>query len=361
MTEAASELAIGEDQTGFTDEQVRVLQIMYPHLQTVTSAQMKVFFHQCQLTQLDPFAQQIYMIRRREKGETRWTVQTGIAGYRLTARRAVTRAGEDLTYEDPVWYDVDGREHAVWLKEEPPAACRVVVWRGASRYPGVAHWREYAPFVYSYELDRLELDPMWARMPANQIRKVAEAAALRMACPADLSGIRIAEEMQSQDRREERERVDEAAGALRREQESHSAEQPTEASATQGDAPPDPAAELDEARRRVRALAEQKGVSFADVTDACVKRFNVAFQDADVPQLVCLEEDLTSGSTVSAEEAREAAPESTAPSRKQAAPRTAARGGRTAAKSGTRKRTAAKRTPRKPPATQADSSSDPRE
>ena len=224
-------LAIREDQKAFEDQQLRALRAAFPDLVEASPAQLGIFFHYCKASGLDPFGRQIYMIKRKSRGEIRWTIQTGIDGYRLIARRAADRAGESITYEDFVWYDADGGEHLVWLREEQPAACRVVVWRGESRFPAVAHWREYAPKVWDYEAQEYKLGGLWPQMPASQLSKVAEALALRRACPADLSGLHVDEEMHAADAAESRERVKEAATRLRSTHEQAKG-QPTEGSSS---------------------------------------------------------------------------------------------------------------------------------
>lgn len=113
-------LAIRDDQTTFDDNQLRALRELHPDLYGTSAAQAQVFFHCCRASGLDPFANQIYMIQRGAGNDRRWTVQTGIGGYRLIARRAVDRAKEDLSYEDTVWFDQDGTEYNVWLRKEPP-------------------------------------------------------------------------------------------------------------------------------------------------------------------------------------------------------------------------------------------------
>ncbi|MGW2961761.1 recombinase RecT [Streptomyces sp. NPDC001220] len=176
-------LAIREDQGAFEDQQLRALRAAFPDLAEAAPAQLGIFFHYCKASGLDPFGRQIYMIKRKSRGEIRWTIQTGIDGYRLIARRAADRAGQSIAYEDFVWYDADGGEHTVWLRDEPPAACRAVLWRGDSRFPAVAHWREYAPKVWDYEAQEYKLGGLWPQMPASQLSKVAEALALRPRLP----------------------------------------------------------------------------------------------------------------------------------------------------------------------------------
>ncbi|MFE0642793.1 recombinase RecT [Streptomyces sp. NPDC058877] len=362
-------LAIREDQKAFEDQQLRALRAAFPDLAEASPAQLGIFFHYCKASGLDPFGRQIYMIKRKSRGEIRWTIQTGIDGYRLIARRAADRAAQPIAYEDFVWYDAEGGEHAVWLRDEPPAACRVVVWRGDARFPAVAHWREYAPKVWDYEAQEYKLGGLWPQMPASQLSKVAEALALRRACPADLSGLHVDEEMHAADAAESRERVETAVTRLtngaaaqpERPQQAGTgatgdvadaevlgegtAEDSIDAAPAEGSgAPPvDPRAELDTVRAEVQRLASRLGMGFDAVNDRCFDDFGVSYQDATAEQLRTLRDALRSGDGTPA-------PASTEAPAKKAAPRKAA-----AKKTTARKTTAAKPAPRKSARSKADS------
>lgn len=316
MTDApVTWLAIREDQKAFEDQQLRALRAAFPDLAEASPAQLGIFFHYCKASGLDPFGRQIYMIKRRSRGEIRWTIQTGIDGYRLIARRAADRARQPIAYEDFIWYDAEGGEHTVWLRDEPPAACRVVVWRGDSRFPAVAHWREYAPKVWDYEAQEYKLGGLWPQMPASQLSKVAEALALRRACPADLSGLHVDEEMHAADAAESRERVEVAAAHLRGtpQQPAGDPRRPT-ASDPEPDGPQQSAEEaeavdspdesavqqaaeagetegaeqltpLERARQDVARTADYLEITFGEVNDVCFELNDVSYQDADAQQL----------------------------------------------------------------------------
>jgi phage recombination protein Bet len=153
-----------------------------------TNDELKLFLYQCERTGLDPFAKQIYSIKRQGKMVT----QIGIDGARLVAQRTGRYAGQDGPYwcgEDGVWKDV-------WLtKDIKPRAAKVSVYLcGIERgTPGVAHWDEYAPYFNG------KLADMWTKMPALMLAKCAEMLALRKAFPQELSGLYCAEEMAQAD------------------------------------------------------------------------------------------------------------------------------------------------------------------
>ncbi|CAM5469423.1 phage recombination protein Bet [Streptomyces aurantiogriseus] len=376
-------LAIREDQKAFEDQQLRALRAAFPDLAEASPAQLGIFFHYCKASGLDPFGRQIYMIRRKSRGETRWTIQTGIDGYRLIARRAADRAGQSIAYEDFVWYDAEGGEHTVWLRDEPPAACRVVVWRGDSRFPAVAHWREYAPKVWDYEAQEYKLGGLWPQMPASQLSKVAEALALRRACPADLSGLHVDEEMHAADAAESRERVQAAAARLKHEttgqpdksQPAGEASSPgdtveaevvenrnddeTSSTALAGEnetpSPADPHAELDRARREVQRLADHVGMAFDTVNERCFDDFGVSYQDASAEQLRTLLGSLRPDGETGGHASADADPSAEAPPTRRRAPAKKATPRKAAAKkTASRKNAAKKASPRGSSPSQAD-------
>jgi hypothetical protein len=86
---SGSTLTIATDQQYWSDRQLAALHQL--GLADASSADLQVFFHQCQRTGLDPFARQIHMIGRNVQNprtnqwETKYTIQTGIDGFRRSA------------------------------------------------------------------------------------------------------------------------------------------------------------------------------------------------------------------------------------------------------------------------------------
>jgi phage recombination protein Bet len=188
-------LALRDEQNDWDENQLAVL------YQTgigkdVSRAELTAFLHECQRRRLDPFTRQIYLIGRRNKQEGRkvYRSQTSIDGFRLIARRAADEAKESIEYEEPVWYDNAGHGHEVWLADQPPAACKVVVLRDGKRFPVIAR---YAAYVQTDSNDRPT--GMWRKMSDTMIAKCAEALSLRMAFPEELGGIYTEEEMAQAD------------------------------------------------------------------------------------------------------------------------------------------------------------------
>lgn len=154
--------------------------------------ELNLFMYQCKRTGLDPFARQIYFIKRKvwnndtKEYEQKATIQTSIDGFRLIADRTGLYGGQD----EPIFvYDDSGA-----LK-----TCKVTVYkfRGDIRYPscvGVADFSEYAQRNKDGEPIA-----MWKKMPKVMLAKVAEALALRKAFPQELSGMYTGDEMSQAD------------------------------------------------------------------------------------------------------------------------------------------------------------------
>ena len=160
-----------------------------------------VFLHVCQRTGLDPFARQIYMIARNEKvdGQWRkkWTIQTGIDGFRVNRSRAERKAGVRGVLGRVIFYDHDGNEYKVWVQPRPPAACEITYTvkdsdGGETPYTSVLRFAEYVQMKDGNPIAQ------WASKPAHMLEKCTEADVYRKAFPQDFSGIYLDDTMPPQ-------------------------------------------------------------------------------------------------------------------------------------------------------------------
>ena len=180
MNENKNELVVRENQhIKYIDDNLQMIQ----NQNKLNDSDLKNFAIQCKRTGLDPITRQIYAIPM----QGRLNIMASIDGLRLIAERSGLYEGQTA----PEWCGPDGKWVDVWLKKEPPSACKVGVHKNKFKEPliAIAIFDEYAKKTNG------KLDFMWSKMPALMIAKVAESLALRKAFPNEMSGIYSTEEM----------------------------------------------------------------------------------------------------------------------------------------------------------------------
>lgn len=147
---------------------------------------IRFFAKACAESRLSPFKRQVHLIKRWSKAGDRYTIQTGIDGYRAIANRTGQYAGnDDCTYDD------GKTEFQLLSKKQGCTTATATVYRAVAGvrcpFAATAAWESYCP-----------QDPkmrfMWDRMPFLMLGKCAEALALRKAFPEELGGIYTDEE-----------------------------------------------------------------------------------------------------------------------------------------------------------------------
>lgn len=139
-----------------------------------------LFLRVCEIKALNPWSRQICAIVRKTKdGGRTVSHQVTVAGYYSMAARTGRWEGQT----EPEWCGDDGQWRTAWLASQPPLAARIGVFKQRFQLPvyGVAHYQEY------YQ----ESNPVWRRMPAHMLAKVAKTIALREAFPEELGDVAV--------------------------------------------------------------------------------------------------------------------------------------------------------------------------
>jgi phage recombination protein Bet len=157
----------------YTEEERQVIRKQFaPDL---SDQEFALFLGICRHRRLDPFKGQVHCFRT--KGERgRLVIMPSIEGLAAKADETGQWGGLD----GPYWCGADGEWRDVWLSADPPAACKVGVYRRGWPKPawGIALFREY---------NRAELDT-WRQRPAHMLSIVAARNAFRRAGFSEFAG-----------------------------------------------------------------------------------------------------------------------------------------------------------------------------
>lgn len=165
------------DALAVSDDELRVLKAtLNPDL---SDAELRLFALVAKRSGLDPFAKQIFAVKR----QGRVTFQTSQEGYLSIA----ARTGEYDGCDEPEYGPMTGNPaHPEW------ATVRVYRKGMARGVAATAYWSEYYPGD--------QQGHMWKKMPRVMLAKVARVAALRLAFPYVYADLYSEDEMAQADR-----------------------------------------------------------------------------------------------------------------------------------------------------------------
>ena len=147
-----------------------------------------LYFMRCKQVGADPSSKMLYIVNRKNRGEDGWRIESYVDFF----RSAAVATGEYNGQEGPQWCGDDGVWLDEWLRDTPPTAARVKVFRkNVEHTPWIT--ARYSAY-YGSGANFLE-----KKLGEVLIAKVAEALAYRKAFPQQLSGVYVAEEMKQAD------------------------------------------------------------------------------------------------------------------------------------------------------------------
>lgn len=176
-------LRVGE-QSGYSRDKIELIKNTVA--KDTNDDELKLFLMTAHRHGLDPFARQIYCIKRYDSRLEKNVAQTqtSIDGYRLIADRTERYApGREPSYQ----YNPEGKLLSATAYVEKLVAGNI--WKEVA---ATAFWDEYV------QTNKQKVPTaMWQRMPHVMLAKCAESLALRKAFPAELSGLYTEDELGS--------------------------------------------------------------------------------------------------------------------------------------------------------------------
>ena len=150
-----------------------------------TNAQTRNFLMFCLAANLNPFKNQAYLVGYDSKSGPSFSTIVAIDGYRAIAHRTGLYCGGESSIE----LDDKGFPIAATY------TAKKLIQSHICSFQATIYYDEAVQTIKDYDTGNQVPNSMWLKRPKGQLIKCAEAAALRMAFPEDLSGTYVEDEL----------------------------------------------------------------------------------------------------------------------------------------------------------------------
>lgn len=175
-----------------TDDQIQTLTRAGVIPSGTPADQIGVFAQVCKERGLSPFSKEIHLVKYNSNDGPRYSIITGIDGFRKIAARTGQLAGCDDPRFDLRSNGAYATAAELKMDNRLPTSCTITVYRliAGQRVPFTATCL-FDEFASKYN----GKPSKWADMPFHMIAKCAEAFALKKGFDDELTGINVEEEM----------------------------------------------------------------------------------------------------------------------------------------------------------------------
>lgn len=150
-----------------------------------TDVQTRNFLMFCLAANLNPFKNQAYLVGYDSKNGPSFSTIVAVDGYRAIAHRTGLYCGGESNIE------VDDKGFPI----SATYVARKLIQSHICSFQAVVYYDESVQTTKDFSTGEQVPNSMWSKRPKGQLIKCAEAAALRMAFPEDLSGTYVEDEL----------------------------------------------------------------------------------------------------------------------------------------------------------------------
>lgn len=171
--------------------------------ENATDQELVLFAQYCVKKNLDPFAKQIFFIKRGKGDNAKASFQTSIDGYRAIADRTGLYAGND----DYLFNDGKTQFEMLNAGVKKPITATATVYKliqgNRIAFSATVDFDSYVQSFWDSRTGKQTVTPTWEKMAFTMLGKCAESLAFRKAFPAELGGLYTQEEMGQVDQQSE--------------------------------------------------------------------------------------------------------------------------------------------------------------